>query len=80
MRQDLSEGAFNHPDLIVPKNTTLCQYPWMNPHNIINQDRAHIVIRLHWKLAKHGRHGSLFVPGWHTTSVLTLRKNTTYSG
>src|SRR6266567_7971011 len=45
----------------------------LNPHNLLNQGRAHNAIRLHWKHTKLGRHGNLFVPGWQTTSVLILR-------
>jgi hypothetical protein len=51
MRQDLSEKAFNQTDLTVPP--ILCYHPlsvpMVEPLILLNQDRAHIVIRLHWK-------------------------------
>jgi hypothetical protein len=48
------------------------------PH-LISQDRAHNVIRLHWKYSKHGRHVNLFVPGWQTTSECPGSNYTTCS-
>jgi hypothetical protein len=48
MRQDLSEEAFNQTDLTVPP---IFRYhplsvPMVEPLILLNQDRAHIVIRL----------------------------------
>jgi hypothetical protein len=49
--QDLSEKVFNQTDLTVPP--ILCYHPLsvpiVEPLIILNQDRAHNVIRLHWK-------------------------------
>jgi hypothetical protein len=72
MRWDLSKGEFNHTGQTssqIPSNVK----QQVEPQSLRNQDRAHNVIRLHWKLTKHGRHCNIFVPGWQTTSVLTLR-------
>jgi hypothetical protein len=50
MKQDLSEKAFNQTDLTVPP--TIINYhplsvPMAEPLILLNQDRAHNVIRLH---------------------------------
>jgi hypothetical protein len=51
MRQDLSEKAFNQTDMTVPP--IFCyqplSVPMAEPLILLNQDRAHNVIRLHWK-------------------------------
>src|SRR6266567_7086761 len=41
----------------------------LNPHDLLNQGRAHNAIRLHWKFTKYGRLSNLFSPGWPSTSV-----------
>jgi hypothetical protein len=69
MRQDLSEGEFNHTSKTrTSYNSATTQFLAynLNPHSLINQDRAHIVIRLHWKLTKPKRHSNPFVPGLPT--------------
>jgi hypothetical protein len=66
------EGATILPRPVSTYNfsTTSCVAHKLNPHNLVSQDRAHSVIRPHWKYTKHRRHGNLFNPGWQTTSVL----------
>jgi hypothetical protein len=51
MRQDLSEGEFNQMSLTIPKYHPLSVF-MDEPHNLLNQDIAHNVIRLHWKYSK----------------------------
>jgi hypothetical protein len=71
MRQDLSEKAFNQTILTLPP--IFC-YHLMSVLMaelliLLNQDRAHNVIRLHWKYSKHGRHSNLFNPKWPPRAV-----------
>jgi hypothetical protein len=49
IRQDLSEEAFNQTDLTVPPIFWYhpLQVPMAEPLILLNQDRAHSVIRLH---------------------------------
>jgi hypothetical protein len=51
MRQDLSEKAFNQTDMTMPP--IFCyeplSVPMAEPLILLNQDRAHNFIRLHWK-------------------------------
>jgi hypothetical protein len=72
MRQDLLEEAFNQTSLTVPPIHQLP--PHVSTHGcsyiVLNQDRAHSVIRLHWKYSNHRRHSNLFNPEWQSTSVL----------
>jgi hypothetical protein len=73
MRRDLLEGESNQLARSVPNlqfNYQPSSCTQVAPSHLISQDRAHIVIRLHWKYSKHGRHGNLFIPEWHSTSVL----------
>jgi hypothetical protein len=51
MKQDLLEKAFNQTSMIVPPifYYHLLSVLLVEPLIILNQDRAHIVIRLHWK-------------------------------
>jgi hypothetical protein len=71
MKQDLSEKAFNQTDLTVPP--ILCYHPLSVPMVelliILNQDRAHNVIRLHWKYYNHGSHINLLNPEWQSRAV-----------
>jgi hypothetical protein len=71
MRQDLSEKAFNQTDLTVPP--IFCYHPlsvpMAEPLILLNQDRAHNIIRLHWKYSKYGRHSNLFNPEWPSLAV-----------
>jgi hypothetical protein len=66
MKQDLLEKAFNQTSLTVPP--ILCYHLMsvllVEPLIILNQDRAHIVIRLHWKYFNHGSFINLLNPEW----------------
>jgi hypothetical protein len=55
MRQDLSEEEFNHNGMTVPPTILIppCVITYrLNPHNLLNQVRAHSVLKLHWKYSK----------------------------
>jgi hypothetical protein len=82
MRRDLlEERATNWQDSFPTYNsTTSTSCTQVVPSHLISQDRAHIVIRLHWKHSKHGRHGNLFVPGWQSTSEHPSDDNYTNPG
>jgi hypothetical protein len=72
MRQDLSEKAFNQTDLTVPPNIINdhpLSVPMAEPLILLNQDRSHIVIRLHRKYFNHGSHINLFNPEWPSLAV-----------
>jgi hypothetical protein len=65
-----------HSQLTIQLPATSCTQ--VAPSHLISQDRAHNVIRLHWKYSKHGRHSNLFVPGWPSrvafwTHILSTR-------
>jgi hypothetical protein len=79
IRQDLSEEAFNQTSLTVPPIFCyhLLSVLLVEPLILLNQDRAHIFIRLHWKYTIHERHINPFNPEWQPTSVL-LRPLTRY--
>ena len=52
LRRDLSEEEFNHTCKTRPtynSPTSASQADRLNPHNLVDQDRAHNVKRLHWK-------------------------------
>jgi hypothetical protein len=83
MRRDLLEGESNQLARSVPNlqfNYQPSSCTQVAPSHLISQDRAHIVIRLHWKYSKQGRHGSLFVPGWQSTSERPGEDNYTNPG
>jgi hypothetical protein len=82
MKRDLlEERATNWQDPFPTYNssTTIFLHIVALPH-LISQDRAHNVIRLHWKYTKHGRHSHLFVPGWQSTSERPGEDNYTNPG
>jgi hypothetical protein len=56
MGQDLSEKAFNQTSLTLPPIFCyhLVSVLLAEPLILLNQDRAHNVIRLHWKYCKYG--------------------------
>jgi hypothetical protein len=47
----------------------LLSVPLVEPLIILNHDRAHIVIRLHWKYFNHGSHINLFNPEWQSRAA-----------
>jgi hypothetical protein len=54
------------------------------PLILLNQDRAHNIIRLHWKYSKHGRHINLLILSGHPerfpeyTSLLACAQGPTF--
>jgi hypothetical protein len=58
-------------DLTVPP--ILCYHPlsvpMVEPLILLNQDRAHIIIRLHWKYFNHGSHINPLNPEWPSRAV-----------
>jgi hypothetical protein len=71
MRQDLSEKAFNQTSLTVPPIFCyhLLAVLLVEPLILLNHDRAHIVIRLHWKYFNNGSHINLLNLEWLSRAV-----------